>query len=74
MKCVYNIKVNDSNCFKPCSGLLVTSFSKFDTNINLKNLLPIFVEYDNYKTLFQQSSRNNGGYDVWFSLKWKQTF
>ena len=35
LKCVENVKVDDSNCLPPCTGLIVTSFSKTQQNVDL---------------------------------------
>ena len=47
LDCVESLKIDTSNCLKPCSGLLVTSFSKSDVHVHSKslNLLPINKKY-----------------------------
>ena len=35
LKCVKNVKVDDSTCLPPCIGLIVTSFSKTEKNVDL---------------------------------------
>ena len=47
---------------KPCSGLIVTSFSKSQQNKNVKNLVPITAAYDSYKIITQNPSGYNGDY------------
>ena len=55
LDCVESLKIDTSNCLKPCSGLLVTSFSKSDVHVHSKslNLLPINKKYNDYKKLTQ---------------------
>ena len=53
MECV-KIEINNvdtSSCLKPCSGLIVTSFSKTDKNNDLENLFPVFTDYNNFKRI-----------------------
>ena len=51
IKCVNSVKVNTSNCLKPCSGLIITTLSKTEQNRDLETLFPIFNDYDNYKMI-----------------------
>ena len=43
------MKVDTSNCLKPCSGLIVTSFSKSEKNKDLDALFSTSGFYDKYK-------------------------
>ena len=45
-----------TSCLKPCSGLIVTSFSKSEWNNELDYLLPIFGDYNKYKKVTQYPS------------------
>ena len=44
-----NLKIDTSSCLKPCSGLIVTSFSKSKLENDLETLFPIIREYNFYK-------------------------
>ena len=62
MKCLKNIIVDTSHCLKPCSGLIVRSFSKSKLNGNMEDL-PIFIrDYDNYKKRTLYPLRYSGKY------------
>ena len=39
LNCAKNIKFEFENCLPPCSGLVVSSFSKTDANKNLDDLI-----------------------------------
>ena len=49
MNCIENIKVDTSDCLKPCSGLIVTSFTKTQENRNMDNWLTVLDDYQVYK-------------------------
>ena len=49
LKCINNVTVNTSSCLKPCSGLIVTSFSKSAQNTNLADMSLILKDYDTFK-------------------------
>ena len=53
MKCIEktNRYIDTSSCLKPCSGLIVTSFSKSHQKNDLRASFPIFQSYDNFKKL-----------------------
>ena len=53
MQCVSNINVDNSKCLKPCSGLIVTSLSKEDSNKEFENLNSIIEDYNIYKKITQ---------------------
>ena len=60
LKCISNATVNTSSCLKPCSGLIVTSFSKSAQNTNLADMYTTFQDYDRYKNLTAFPSGLNG--------------
>ena len=49
MECVEKIHVDTSGCLKPCSGLIVTTFTRSEQKGNLENVFPIHGDYDSYK-------------------------
>ena len=49
LDCVNKISVDTSICTKPCSGIVVTGFNKFQENEKSKNLFPIMGFYNKYK-------------------------
>ena len=49
MNCIENIKVDISGCLKPCSGLIVTSFTKTQEKRNMDNWLTVLDDYQVYK-------------------------
>ena len=51
LECVNNVIVDTVSCLKPCSGLLVTSFSKSNDNKNLDDLFPFLKAYNYYKKI-----------------------
>ena len=51
MECVNKIKVDSSECLKPCSGLIITTLSKSEKEVVLDKSFPIFEDYDNYKKI-----------------------
>ena len=52
LDCVDKISVDTSSCMKPCSGLIVTSFSKSVEYKKLDILYPkIWRQYNNFKTI-----------------------
>ena len=62
MKCVEDVKVNSTSCLPPCSGLFVTSFSKFKPEEKLVAVFPEAENYNKYKKITQHpegfSSKN----------------
>ena len=64
-----NLAVNYSNCVKPCSGLVVTGYSKTGKIKNLEDLFPVFEDYNNFKKITQYPK----GYDG-MSLLYKIVF
>ena len=59
LECVNKVNAGISNCLKPCSGLLVTSFSKVEVG-GKKKLLPILENYNTYKKITGYPSGENG--------------
>ena len=56
LQCVKNVTsvFEDSQCLKECNGLLVTSYLKSDTKLNLDEVLGQTIEqYNNYSLYFQ---------------------
>ena len=55
-------------CLKSCSGLIVTSYTFYDLNKNLEDLLPTIGRYNHYKKITKHPSGYNalwekkGGY------------
>ena len=64
-----NLTKNYSNCVKPCSGLVVTGYSKTGEIKNLEDLFPVFEDYNNFKKITQYPK----GYDG-MSLLYKIVF
>ena len=52
--------VDDTNCLKHCSGLMVNSFTKSEKNKNLEELFSAFKSYDLYKKITPRPSGFNG--------------
>ena len=53
LECVNNVKVGNFSCLYPCSGLIVTSFSRSKLKSNLDELIPMIQEYNQYKIITQ---------------------
>ena len=51
LECVDSVDVDAPHCLKPCSGLIVTSFSKDDNKKNLDTLVLTTKAYDKYKKI-----------------------
>ena len=51
MLCVNNVKINTSNCIKPCNGLIVTSFYESKLNKDVGSVFSVLGEYNNYKKI-----------------------
>ena len=52
LDCVDKISVDTSSCMKPCSGLIVTSFTKSEKSKNVELYYPkIWRQYNNFKTI-----------------------
>ena len=64
LECVKKFNIDSSNCLKPCSGLIVTSFSKFSVTKGLENLVPILKDYNNFKTLTEYPAGQTGKYSI----------
>ena len=62
LECVKKVEVNDSNCLKPCSGLVVTSFTRSDPPSNLDILFPISGQYNKYKKITEHPVGYNGNH------------
>ena len=62
LECVNKVNDETSSCLKPCSGLLVNSFSKVDWVLTkgMKKLKPILENYNNYKKITGHPSGENG--------------
>ena len=60
LKCVTHVKVDTSICMKPCSGMLITSFTKTEHNKNLEDVLPSLDQYNTYKKVTQYPSGFDG--------------
>ena len=58
LECVNKVNDETSSCLKPCSGLLVNSFSKVDWG--MKKLTLILENYNNYKKITGYPSGENG--------------
>ena len=56
------VNIDSSSCLKPCSGLIVTSFSKTAVTKGSKNLDPILNDYNKYKTITDYPRGQNGKY------------
>ena len=62
LQCINNITIDISKCLKPCSGFIVTSFSKAEMHANEDNLLYIYGPYNDYKKITQYPSGYSGKY------------
>ena len=66
VECVKNIKVDTTNCPTPCSGLIVTSFAKYEMDLikakihEMKELEDLFPAYDDFKKITQYPSGYTG--------------
>ena len=61
LECVNTINVNGSKCLKPCTGFIITSFTKSERNKNLEDLFPIIMDsYNIYKMITQFPSLDSG--------------
>ena len=69
LECIKQVEVDHSNCIKPCSGLVVTSFSKSAIEENIEHLYPISSAHENYKKITESPSGFKGILLFWF-LKW----
>ena len=56
------VNIDSSSCLKPCSGLIVTSFSKTAVTKGSENLVPIVNAYNKYKTITDYPRGQNGKY------------
>ena len=56
-----NVSTNNTSCLKPCSGLVLTSFSHSKFDEKLDNLLyEEVIAYNNYKKWFQYPDNLKG--------------
>ena len=62
MACVNNISIDTSTCLKPCSGLIVTSFSKMKENEKLDKMLNVLENYHSYKMITMFPDGKTGEY------------
>ena len=53
---------------KPCSGLIVTGYSKSNEMKDLEDLFPIYTDYNQYKKITQSPSGMIGKYNVYVYL------
>ena len=54
MKCLNTLQVDTSDCLEPCSGLIVTSFSKSRSlSESIEDLTSIKEDYEKYKYVTQ---------------------
>ena len=61
LNCVQNIKFDTSHCIKSCSGLIVTSFSKYgDSKTDSISLKPLVKAYDEYKKITEYPTGYTG--------------
>ena len=60
MECVKKIDSDNSNCLPPCSGLVITGFTKTDPSRNINDLIPIIEDYDSYKKTTTYPSGETG--------------
>ena len=61
-ECVSNITVDNTyDCIPPCTGLVVTSFSKSENNKDVNSLFQIIInDYNKYKTITPYPAGFNG--------------
>ena len=61
VECLRKIKINSNQCLKPCSGLILTSFSKTEPKNNLESLIEEEVlAYDKYMKWFEYPTALKG--------------
>ena len=61
LKCARQINASSPyGCMKPCTGFIVTSFSKTEEEKNLDDLFALLTEYDSYKKITQYPSAFKG--------------
>ena len=62
LECVNKVNDETSSCLKPCSGLLVNSFSKVDWGLTegMKKLMPMMKNYDNFKIITEYPFGESG--------------
>ena len=68
LECVNRINVDTSSCVKPCTGLMVTSFSKSGQTKDLEDIFPISKHYDKYKIITQNPSGQSGKRDKMYHV------
>ena len=51
MECVESVVIDKFSCLKPCSGLILTSFSKNKFNKDLEDTQTISKDYNDYKKI-----------------------
>jgi len=60
LRCVNKVNIETSSCRKPCSGLIVTSYSKTTRDNHFENL-PYLKDYENFKIITLNPSTGNKG-------------
>ena len=55
-----NIDVEKSSCLPPCSGLIVTGYSKSEQKKDLGKIFPVFDAYNQYKIKTEHPSGYEG--------------
>ena len=56
MECVESVVIDHFSCLKPCSGLIVTSFSKNNFKKKLEDIQTISKAYNDYKKITEYPS------------------
>ena len=64
MKCVKSVMIDSFSCLKPCSGLIVTSFSKNYLNKDLEEIRTISKAYNEYKIITEYPPGYTGEYTL----------
>ena len=65
LKCVNETAVDTRICLKPCSGLIISTFSKYAKNKNWDQLENLFKDYDKYKKHTSVPSDSKGKYIIY---------
>ena len=60
LECVKKVNVDTSTCLKPCSGLIVTSFSKKSVTKSVEKLFPILKDYNKFKIITEYPPGETG--------------
>ena len=60
-ECVRSIQIEESHCLPACEGVLVTSYTKSNTNMRLEDVIgDVLEEYDLYKGKIEYPSGLRG--------------